>query len=168
MIDQEKKTIHRRILLLGGTGAMGEHLTRILAEQGDDVHVTTRSCRMSEITFINDLLRESWDAIVDFMVYNTDEFRVRVSQLLKATKQYIFISSARVYGPTNSSDELINEETPRLLDMIKDEEYQKPDRRIFFTRQAVIIGLLSDPISLLVKHGFSLGYLKRRIGFGVL
>ena len=94
MIDQEKKTIHRRILLLGGTGAMGEHLTRILAEQGDDVHVTTRSCRMSErnityvqgnaheITFINDLLRESWDAIVDFMVYNTDEFRVRVSQLL--------------------------------------------------------------------------------------
>ena len=48
------------------------------------------------------------------MVYNTDEFRVRVSQLLKATKQYIFISSARVYGPTNSSDELINEETPRL------------------------------------------------------
>ena len=95
MIDQEKKTIHRRILLLGGTGAMGEHLTRILAEQGDDVHVTTRSCRMSErnityvqgnaheITFINDLLRESWDAIVDFMVYNTDEFRVRVSQLLK-------------------------------------------------------------------------------------
>lgn len=114
-------------------------MTRILAEQGDDVHVTTRSCRMSErnityvqgnaheITFINDLLRESWDAIVDFMVYNTDEFRVRVSQLLKATKQYIFISSARVYGPTNSSDELINEETPRLLDMIKDEEYLNTD-----------------------------------------
>ena len=47
MIDQEKKTIHRRILLLGGTGAMGEHLTRILAEQGDDVYVTTRSCRLS-------------------------------------------------------------------------------------------------------------------------
>ena len=139
MIDQEKKTIHRRILLLGGTGAMGEHLTRILAEQGDDVYVTTRSCRLSErnityvqgnaheITFINDLLRESWDAIVDFMVYNTDEFRVRVSQLLKATKQYIFISSARVYGPTTSSDELINEETPRLLDMIKDEEYLNTD-----------------------------------------
>ena len=168
MIDQEKKTIHRRILLLGGTGAMGEHLTRILAEQGDDVYVTTRSCRLSErnityvqgnaheITFINDLLRESWDAIVDFMVYNTDEFRVRVSQLLKATKQYIFISSARVYGPTTSSDELMN-----ML-------YQKPDRRIFFTRQVVIIGLLSDLISLLVKHDFSLGYLKRRIGFGVL
>ena len=122
MIDQEKKTIHRRILLLGGTGAMGEHLTRILAEQGDDVYVTTRSCRLSErnityvqgnaheITFINDLLRESWDAIVDFMVYNTDEFRVRVSQLLKATKQYIFISSARVYGPTTSSDELNTDE----------------------------------------------------------
>jgi len=33
---------------------MGEHLTRILAEQGDDVHVTTRSCRMSErnITYV--------------------------------------------------------------------------------------------------------------------
>ena len=33
MIDQEKKTIHRRILLLGGTGAMGEHLTRTLIPQ---------------------------------------------------------------------------------------------------------------------------------------
>ena len=54
MIDQEKKTIHRRILLLGGTGARGEHLTRILAEQGDDVYVTTRSCRLSErnITYV--------------------------------------------------------------------------------------------------------------------
>ena len=108
MIDQEKKTIHRRILLLGGTGAMGEHLTRILAEQGDDVHVTTRSCRMSErnityvqgnaheITFINDLLRESWDAIVDFMVYNTDEFRVRVSQLLKLQSYYKKVKCGKI------------------------------------------------------------------------
>lgn len=139
MIVQEKQIAHRRVLLLGGTGAMGAHLTRILVGQGDDVYVTTRNCRLSEkgITymqgdahdteFLDGLLQESWDAIVDFMVYHTEEFSLRVSQLLKATKQYIFISSARVYGPTTSPDELINEETPRLLDMIKDEEYLNTD-----------------------------------------
>lgn len=139
MIDKVKNEVRRRILLLGGTGAIGMHLTHILAMRGDDIYVTTRSFRASKegVTyvsgdahdneFLNDLLQEPWDAIVDFMLYNTEEFELRVSQLLKATKQYVFISSARVYGPTNSPDELITEETPRLLDMIKDEEYLNTD-----------------------------------------
>ena len=34
-----------KILLLGGTGAMGLHLTKILSEQGNEIFVTTRQKR---------------------------------------------------------------------------------------------------------------------------
>ncbi len=34
-----------KILLLGGTGAMGAYLAEILAERGEDVYVTSRSDR---------------------------------------------------------------------------------------------------------------------------
>lgn len=34
-----------KILLLGGTGAMGKHLTEILLEEDNQVFVTTRSKR---------------------------------------------------------------------------------------------------------------------------
>ncbi len=35
------------ILILGGTGAMGEHLVRLLEKDGAEVFVTTRSERKS-------------------------------------------------------------------------------------------------------------------------
>jgi len=114
-----------RILLLGGTGAMGVHLTGILSDRGDKVVVTSRSQRESkgsvkylkgnakDINFLQKILKERWDAIVDFMVYSEDEFKKRVDLFLSSTLQYIFLSSARVYN--DSSDPLI-EISPRLLD----------------------------------------------------
>ena len=36
-----------RLLLLGGTGAMGVHLAMLLSKQGNDVFVTTRKDRMN-------------------------------------------------------------------------------------------------------------------------
>ena len=42
-----------KILLLGGTGAMGIHLSKILNNQGEDVYVTTRRERKGVgITYI--------------------------------------------------------------------------------------------------------------------
>src|SRR5690606_37810380 len=97
----------KRILVLGGTGAMGAHLARILADSGHKVSVTTRSstCQLESVEyiqgnaksddFLDSLLTTKWDAIVDFMVYSTIEFTQRVSKLLVATDQYIFLSSSR-------------------------------------------------------------------------
>ena len=126
-----------KILVLGGTGAMGIDLVKILGERGDDVTVTSRSERKSEFNnvkyvkgdahdtpFLQSLLAEKYDAIVDFMVYNTKDFKARRDLLLNATNQYIFLSSSRVYADSKTP---ITEDSPRLLDVTADREYLKTD-----------------------------------------
>lgn len=125
-----------KILVLGGTGAMGVHLVKIIAQQNHEVYVTSRSHSSSQgninfITgnahneyFLHQLLAEHWDAIVDFMVYSTSEFQKRIDSLLRATEHYMFISSSRVYADSNTP---ITENSPRLLDVSKDKQYLNTD-----------------------------------------
>lgn len=131
-------TEQKRILLLGGTGAMGAHLSRVLSKRGDSVDVTTRRERKDECNihfirgnahdtnFVKKLLKtQCYDAVVDFMVYNTDEFKTRANMMLENAKQYVFLSSARVYA--DSETPIKEDETPRLLDVCKDAEYLATD-----------------------------------------
>lgn len=125
-----------RVLVLGGTGAMGEPLVRILDERGDEVYVTSRRERKSngnihyiqgdahDLSFIRQELGKNYDAIVDFMIYSTDDFRDKSKLYLKSTGHYIFLSSARVYA---NSRKPITENSPRLLDVCKDTDYLKTD-----------------------------------------
>lgn len=125
-----------KILILGGTGAMGFHLTKILAKRGHDVFVTTRKIRESSrnITyltgdahsdvFLSQLLKNKWDVIVDFMIYSTPEFHGRIDRLLRSTEQYVYLSSSRVYADSVNP---ITEDSPRLLDVCKDSTYLATD-----------------------------------------
>jgi len=125
-----------KILVLGGTGAMGKHLVNLLAERGDKVTVTTRTLctnvtnikyiqgNARDKEFLYSLLDQPWDAIVDFMVYTTTDFSHRIEKLLVATNQYMFLSSARVYSNTQNA---ITEESSRLLDSSSDEEFLATD-----------------------------------------
>ena len=126
-----------KMLLLGGTGAMGIYLVPELIRLGYDVFITTRSARKSDnskITYIqgdahdNEFLKkifeDKYDAVVDFMVYKTDEFREKHELLLSNTNHYIFVSTYRVFAESNAS---ITENSPRLLDVSKDTEYLKTD-----------------------------------------
>ena len=125
-----------KILLLGGTGAMGTHLKDELIQRGDDVFITSRKMRHSserisyiqgdahDLAFLQSILNIEWDAIVDFMVYSTEEFKQRLQLLLESTKQYVFISSARVYSNLEIP---IKETSPRLLDSVKDETFLSKD-----------------------------------------
>ncbi len=127
----------KRVLLLGGTGAMGKHLSDILMEQKYDVVVTTRKQREArgglhyivgnahDLEFLKPILETgNWDAVIDFMVYSTTEFAQRVELFLNTTKQYVFISSARVFA---GNDSRITEHSPRLLDVSTDVMYLSTD-----------------------------------------
>lgn len=122
------------ILVLGGTGAMGTDIVRLLDRDNNNVIVTSRKHRESasdrvhyvqgnakDIDFLRQLLRENYDVVIDFMVYTLDEFSDRYQMLLDHTVQYIFISSARVYADAGENE--ISEDFPRLLDVCEDEEY---------------------------------------------
>lgn len=121
-----------RVLVLGGTGAMGVHLVQLLSNSSIESVVTSRKKRQSEgnikylqgdahdLHFLQSVLTERWDAIVDFMVYNTENFEESVKIILKFTNQYIFLSSARVYA---NKENPIVETSPRLLDVSMDNEF---------------------------------------------
>ena len=128
----------RKILLLGGTGAMGTHLTSILACEGNDILVTSRRRRESALPnvryipgnardekFIANLISEKFDVIVDFMVYSTPVFQARHKLFLVLCKHYVYLSSAHVYA--DSCGRPISENSPRLLDVSDDKEYLKTD-----------------------------------------
>lgn len=127
-----------KILALGATGAIGREMIVSLDPYQHDIYVTTRHARdtigpvryiqgdaLNE-TFLRRLLRQDWDVIVDFMVYDTLGFLSRSDALLGATGQYVFTSSARVFA---GSSDLLTERSPRILDvqpppaLLDDDEY---------------------------------------------
>ncbi len=125
-----------KVLVLGGTGAMGVHLVQMLSNNGIETFVTSRKVQSSgenihyiqgnahDIEFLLAVLQEQWDAIVDFMVYSTSEFKDRIDVLLNATSQYIFLSSARVYA---DAEQPLTENSPRLLDVSRDKDFLSTD-----------------------------------------
>lgn len=123
------------VLILGGTGAMGVPLANILIAS-NDVWVTSRSERKSthpnlhyikgnakQKEFLCNVLKyQRWDTVVDFMVRSEQQLKEILFDVLEATDQYVFISSARVYA---ECDGLITEDSPRLLEACMDKEYLK-------------------------------------------
>lgn len=123
-----------KILVLGGTGAMGAPVVQILADRNNHVVVTTRQNKKSQnkniqfvqgdahdLNFVRGLLDKVYDAVIDFMIYTPDEFMTFSKLYMEKSRQYVFLSSARVYA--DSPEERITEDTPRLLDITKDEQY---------------------------------------------
>lgn len=126
-----------KILILGGTGAMGVELVNILHNCELELFITSRKAHSITLPnvhyivgnardnmFLQEVLKIRYDVIVDFMSYSTNEFQDRAIFLLNSTDQYMYLSSARVY--IDSSD-AITESTARILDMCSDETYLATD-----------------------------------------
>ena len=123
------------ILILGGTGAMGVPLVNILAEN-NQLFVTTRASKENrknisylrgnakDGVFFSELMKRDYDAIVDFMVYGTEELKERLPILLDHTNQYFFFSSSRCYADSSIR---ITEDSPRLVDVCNDPDYLSID-----------------------------------------
>lgn len=126
------KNENKKILVLGGTGAMGVYLVPELASMGYEVHVvsldkventdpniTYTTANAKDDTYLQELLRNKYDAIVDFLIYSTEELLKRYKMLLENTDHYIFLSTYRVYA----GESPVNENSPRLLDVSDDRDF---------------------------------------------
>lgn len=125
-----------KILILGGTGAIGEALVNDLVRITDaDIYVTSRKdrsqfstdklhyiqCNAKDLESLEQLLStDLYDVIVDFLVYETEEFHLRCDLMCRSCSHYIFLSSCRVLA---ESDGLLTEDSPRLIDTSKDNKF---------------------------------------------
>ena len=127
----------KKVLVLGGTGAMGVYLVPQLAAMGYDVTVVSLDDVVSDnprihyvkanakdVNYQRELLKEHYDGIIDFLIYSTVEFQERHEVLLRNTDHYFLLSSYRIYDGHSVP---ITEECPRLVDASQDTEYLATD-----------------------------------------
>ena len=124
-----------KVLILGGTGAIGSKLATRFVDEGYDVFITSRvkhamcegRCLVGNAmddSFLKDTLSAiKPDIVVDFMHYSTDRFRERINLLMSGSWRYVFLSSYRVFADA----EVIREDSKRLLDTSADKEFLATD-----------------------------------------
>mgnify|MGYP003409193708 FL=1 len=118
----------KKVLVPGGTGAMGVYLIPELLKLGYEVDVISMDDVVSDNpklryfkenakdkAYIEKMLQNGYDGVIDFMCYWTEEERLTFPELyLKNTGHYIFLSTYRVYG---DSEHPIRETSPRIFDL---------------------------------------------------
>lgn len=168
-----------KVLLLGGTGAIGSHLQRAALERGHEVHVTSRKSRESDdvrlvfhkgdalnVGYVTSLAsKHSFDVIVDFMVYTTADFAQRVDDLLLTCGHYVYLSSYRVFADTGGA--AITEDSPKLLGSCGDVEYLVTDEyALAKMRQEALLRSKGHRNWTIVRP--SISYAANRLQFGCL
>lgn len=122
----------KKVLVPGGTGAMGVYFVPELLNLGYEVDVISLDEKQSDnqklryfkadakdVGYIEKILENGYDAVVDFMIYPTkEEYETFIPLYLKNTEHYIFLSTYRVYA---NEEHPIRETSPRLLDASKDQ-----------------------------------------------
>jgi len=121
----------KKVLVLGATGAMGRYLIPELVKLGyavtgvglDEkapwsVDATYVKGNAFDKEFLESLLKEGFDGIVNFMDYGKYNFSDYYKLFLENTEHYIFLSTCRVY---DDKEQPIKETSPRLLDSSEDE-----------------------------------------------
>ena len=126
----------KKILIMGGTGAMGKYLVPMLTEEDSyQVFVTSRSIRKSaiknliylkgnakDISWIEMVLQTfEFDVIFDFMIYELEEFAQRCDLFLNNCTQYFYFSSCRCLAA--SSDSLTENSPTKLQHLLEHPEY---------------------------------------------
>lgn len=122
----------KKVLVLGGTGAMGVYLVPELLKKGYWVDVISLDKRISnhprlryftgdatDKSYMETVLQEGYDGIVDFMIYRRQRFLEWYKLLLNHTSHYIYLSSYRVY---DNREHPIRETSPRLWDVSEDRD----------------------------------------------
>lgn len=124
---------NKRILVLGATGAMAVYLIPELLKKGyevvgvsledvtsDNENLTYIKANAFEMDFLKSQCEQKYDAIVDFMIYNSVKLFESYHKLfLDNTEHYIFFSTYRVYA----GETPITEDSLRILDMERPDDF---------------------------------------------
>lgn len=119
-----------KVLFIGGTGRLSKDVADLALKNGFDVFLLTRGSKERKI-FVNDryhmiyadirnpesakkaLTEFSFDVVIDFLTFNSNQLKTTLEIIESKYKQYIFISSATVYKKSRE-DEIISEETTAI------------------------------------------------------
>lgn len=128
--------MNKKVLVLGGTGAMGRYVVPELLKNGytvdavtleskisDNVNLRYLKCNAKESKTLDKLLENNYNGIIDFMSYSSTEFESLYQKFLENTDHYIFLSTCRVFADAPP----ITENSPRLLDVSKDKDFLSTD-----------------------------------------
>lgn len=121
----------KKVLVLGATGAMGKYLVPELVNLNYDVtgvglegsapwNVRAKYVQGNAFDkdFLQSLMKEGFDGIVNFMEYGKEPFSAYYKLFLENTAHYIYLSTCRVY---DDKEQPIKETSPRLWDSSEDE-----------------------------------------------
>ena len=121
----------KKVLVLGATGAMGRYLipelvglnydvTGVGLEESAPWQVNAKYVQGNAFDkdFIESLLKEKFDGIINFMEYGKIPFSEYYQLFLDNTDHYIYLSTCRVY---DDKEQPIKETSPRLWDSSEDE-----------------------------------------------
>jgi len=123
----------KKILILGATGAMATYLIPELLGNGytidgvtlenvesDNENLNYITHDAKDMEFLTEILKNGYDAVVDFMVYNVlEDFKPYYKLFSENTEHYIFFSTYRVYA----DDSPLTENSRRLLDIDLPEDF---------------------------------------------
>jgi len=120
----------KKVLVLGATGAMARYMIPYLAERGCEIdglaldaaeskypNVRYHQCNAKDPAVRDGFLSRSYDAIVDYLTYDSAEIPFALPRMLDHTGHYVYLSSGRVY---DNLEKPVRETSPRLIDTSKD------------------------------------------------
>ena len=132
----KKRLEMKKILVMGGTGAMGKYLVPMLADDSSyQVFVTSRSARQSnfgnliylkgnakDLPWIKTIFETfDFDVVFDFMMYGGGEFQERSQLFLENCRHYFYFSTYRALG----EDTVLTENSPVKPDaLLQHPEYE--------------------------------------------
>ncbi len=125
---------NKKVLLIAGGGTLGTHTSNELLRLGASVDIICPEEKVSNdprLVFHRSLVTRElldelfskyhYDGVVDFIHYkDPEEYKEMYNYLRGHVDHIIFLSSYRVYANTKG---MINEESPRLLDVETDKEF---------------------------------------------
>lgn len=143
----------KKVLVLGSSGAMGQYLVPFLSQMGyavdavslDEENLSYKNVKaikanVFENGVLDELLKNRYDGVVDFMNYGGDSFYHVYKKFLNNTDHYIFLSSCRIYA---NEETPIKETSPRLLDVTADPALRASDDYCIYKAKSENLLMLS-------------------------